>query len=771
MSGLRDDFLFSLRQLRRQPGFALIVIVTLGSAMGISTALFSITDNSWSKQWPVPEADSIVSTAMLYSVDEARFWQENATSFLGLSAEQHSFTRHRIEGRRVFYDFVATNYFDVLKIPIVLGRRFADDDTRLFGTEPEAVISYRMWEERFRRDPRIVGSRIALGNSRFTVAGVAASGFEGPGRFRRHLWFALSARETFGSALPIKTTVVDTDPREVQVFGRLRPGVTPDQGQAELSALNRRFRVARGLKPYPVVPMDSAASNRQTRSTLRDQASVLTMLLAITFLCMIACANVSNLMLARGLARRGEFAVRLSLGATRAQLIRQLLIESLILALLAGLLGIAVASAIPAHIFGSLPDLWEMARIGFELDRRVFVWTLLMSALACVVFGLAPALSTTRLSAGQVLKDANGQSGGSLRTSLTSMQAFVSVMALGMAGLVLRSSSFSDARALSQRMEPLVIVRPTAPPLYDEARLGLLKGALLDRLAAVSGAHNVAVAGAEPRLVSAGERANLEVSASFFGLMGQTVVEGRNFASTDPVDRVVILSETLAKVLWPGESAVGKTLEATAAGTNDREVIGVVRDRASGETVSYGLVPPQRMNVFLVRDSAERFRAQAASLVTSVDPNLQAEVVSGRLWLTQASPGAVMTMQVFGEFGAFALALTAVGLFSLSEYLVRQRTREIGIRTSLGARPRHILSAIFRPATRSLTSGLLAGTGAAVAAGFVMRSNELPAGVEPLDPTNYALAALLMIVTGLLAMWRPAAKATKVEPGEALRYE
>jgi predicted permease len=771
MTGLLGDFLFSLRQIRRQPGFALIVIATLGSAMGISTALFSVSDSSWSRQWPVPEADRIVTTWPGYSLEVVQFWQENARSFIGLSASQLGFTRDRIEGRRASYDFVGTNYFDLLKIPIVLGRRFADDDTRLAGTEPEAVISSRMWEERFQRDPKIVGARIALGASRFTVAGVAASGFEGSGRLRKHLWFALSARETLE---PAKAAVAGPDTRKVQVVGavgRLRPGITPDQGQAELSALSRRFRSERGLKPHRIVPIESVDNNRQTRATARDQASFYSMLLAITLLCMIACANVSNLMLARGLARRGEFAVRLSLGATRVQLIRQLLIESMILALLAGLLGIAVASAIPAHLFGSLPDLWETARIGFELDARVFGWTLLLSALACVVFGLTPALSTTRLSAGQVLKDANGQTGGSLRTSLTSMQAFVSVMALGIAGLVLRSGSFVDASELARRMEPLVIIRPTLPSSYDEARLGLVKGALRERLAAFSGAQNVAVASAEPRLVAAGERAEMEVSPGFFGLMGQKVIAGRNFASTDPADRVVIISETLAKALWPGESAVGKTLAATLAGRLDREVIGVVRDRASGETLSYGLVPPHRMNVFLVRGSADRFRTQAAGLATSVDPSLQIEVVSGKLWLTQTAPGAVMTTQLFGEFGAFALALTAVGLFSLSEYLVRQRTREIGIRTALGARPRHILSAIFRPATRSLASGMVAGTGGAVAAGFMMRSYDLPAGVEPLDPMNYALAAALMIGSGLVAMWRPATQAVKVEPSVALRYE
>lgn len=770
MTGITDDVTTALRQIRRQPGFAMVVVLTLGSAMGISTALFSISDQSWSREWPVPQADRIVSAGWMHlSVAEVRYWADHATSFEGLAAYQIGFSKHRIEGRRVFYDFVTMNYFDVLRVPIVLGRRFADTDERLAGTEPEAVISYRAWEERFARDPAIVGRRVPLGNSTFTISGVAAPGFEGGGTpLRRHFWFSLSAREALQMTVPAANP--EGRPREVRMFGRLAEGVGVTRASSELLALSERFWAERGLKAEGIA-LQGADTASQSPKSAQETATYYTMLLAIAFLCMIACANVSNLFLARGHARRGEIAVRLSLGASRPQLVRQLLIEALLLSLGAGILGIAFASVLPAHFFSSAPDMWEMVRMEFHLDARVFGWTLLLSTLACAVFGLAPALRVTGLRASEILKDTNGQSSPSLRTSLTSMQAFVSVMALGIAGLVLRSDTFVQGKALAQRMEGMVIVRPVFPREYDAARLKIAKAGLFETLAGVAGSVETAAVRDNPHVPVIGERADLAVSSGYFGVMGLSFLAGRAFDTSDPADRVAVISETLARTLWPEENALGKSLVASTANGAGREVIGVVRDASPGELASYAPISAADMNLFLVRDSEARFRGRAAEIARSVDPNLQLDITGGDLWLAQTSPGAVLTTRIFGEFGAFALALTAVGLFSLSEYLVRQRTREIGIRTALGARPRHILSAILKPATRSLASGLAAGTLAAILSGFLMRRWGLPTGVHPLDATNYVMVGLLMVAVGVLAMGRPAVKAMRVEPSEALRYE
>lgn len=768
MTGIADDFTTALRQIRRQPGFALVVVLTLGSAMGISTAFFSVSDQPWSREWPVPQADRIVTGWMHLSVAEARYWADHATTFEGLAAHQLGFSNQRIEGRRVFYEFVTTNYFDVLRVPIVLGRTFADTDERLAGSEPEAVISYRTWDERFGRDPGIIGRRVPLGSSTFTISGVAAPGFEGGGtRLRRHLWFSLSARDVLQIATA-PTRDPEKRPQEVRMFGRLAEGVGVTRANAELLALSERFWAERGMKAEGV-RLQGADTASQSPKSAQERATYYTMLLAIAFLCMIACANVSNLFLARGHARRGEIAVRISLGASRPQLVRQLLIEALLLSLGAGILGIAFASVLPAHLFSSAPDIWEMVRIGFHLDARVFGWTLLLSTLACAVFGLAPALRVTGLRASEILKDTNGQSSPSLRTSLTSMQAFVSVMALGIAGLVLRSDTFVQGKALAQRMEGLVMVRPVFPRGYDPARLQVAKAGLFETLR--GGSEHIAAVREDPHVPVIGERADLVVSPGYFGAMGLSFLAGRAFDTTDPADRVAVISETLAKTLWPGEDALGKSLVARPENAAAREVIGVVRDATPGELASYAPISSAGMNLFLVRDSESRFRGRAAEIARSVDPNLQLEITGGKLWLAQTSPGAVLTTRLFGEFGAFALALTAVGLFSLSEYLVRQRTREIGIRTALGARPRHILSAILKPATRSLASGLAAGTLAAILSGFLMRRWGLPTGVHPLDATNYAIVGLLMVAVGVLAMGRPAIKAMRVEPSEALRYE
>ncbi|MEO8358423.1 MAG: ABC transporter permease [Vicinamibacteria bacterium] len=774
MNGIRQDVAYAFRQIRRQPGFALIIVLTLGSTMGISTALFSMADLSWSRIWPVPNPERIVTVPVSMSLEELHLWAEHARSFDGVAgvALGFRFADQRNGGRQTLYQYVTPNYFDVLRVKIALGRMFTDTDDRFSGSEPEIVISDQSWAELFGRDPNVIGTRIPFGRSKLTIVGVVAPGFNGAGSIIRFpFWTSLAARAALDPRPVVAQTKNDSDPRqEVFAVGRLAEGVTAKQAEAELNPLRQQFRASLGLKPVSLT-LETPETYAQTSASPRARATVLTWTLAIAFLTMIACANVSNLMLARGHARRGEIAVRLSLGATRGRLLRQFLVEAFVLSLAAGLVGIAFASFLPSHVFSSVPDFAQMMQIGFRLDTRIFVWTLMLSTLACIVFGLSPALKVTGLKANEVLKDSNGQAAPALRTSLSSVQAFVSVMALGIAGLVLRSDTYVQTQQLARRMESLVMVRPTFPEGYDPTRVAQAQQRLLDALVTGFGSKNIAAARNEPVAQEPGQRITLDVSAGYFGVMGLPFTAGRTFTTNDTNDGVVILSETLAKTLWPGESAIGHTLPLTNSTSAPLEVIGVVRDRSIGEAASYRPILAKDMNLFFVRDSERHFRQRAPSIAASVDAGLQLDATPGSLWLSRTSPGAALSSRVFGEFGAFALALTAMGIFSLSEYLVRQRTREIGIRTALGARPRHILMAILKPATGSLGSGLAAGTVGAIVSGFLMRHWGLPAGVRPLDLMNYVTVGLLITIVGLVAMWRPAVKAIRVEPNVALRYE
>jgi ABC-type antimicrobial peptide transport system permease subunit len=451
-------------------------------------------------------------------------------------------------------------------------------------------------------------------------------------------------------------------------------------------------------------------------------------------------------------------------------------VEAFLLALAAGLIGVAVSIVLPSHLFASFPSFAERMLLEFRPDHRVFAWALAASTLACVVFGLAPALQCTSMSVSHVLKDAHGLQTPSLKSSLPSMQALVSVMALGIAGLVLRSEPHAQARAFAHSLEGLVLVQPEFLRTVDPTRLRVLNTAIFDGLGEAAGRHAVAAASASPAPGEPGGSRILGISPSYFAVLGMPLSAGRSFLATDAPDRVVVVNETLARRRWPGEDPLGKTLEASP-GSNlvRREVIGVVRDTSaslgSGELISYVPLSPESTRVFVVRGSEERTKRAMSPLLAMLDPTARAEIVSGSRWLARASQGSAFIIRVVGEFGAFTLALATLGLFSLCEYTVRQRTREIGIRTALGARSHHVLLAVLRPASRALVNGLLFGTAGAVCVGFVMRRFNLPAGVHPLDIANYAGVALVLALAGLVASYRPARLATRIQSSEALRYE
>jgi len=769
MTGFFDDLAHAIRQIRRQPGFAAVIVLTLGGALGVNTALFSVVNGVWFQPWPVRDPDRVVAIRPWVSASEFQHWTEQSRSFSGLASRRPGVFNLRLDGRQVIFEHVSANYFDVLGIPIVRGQAFSPDDDRGDGAGESAVISHRTWETRLGADPKVVGRSIVIGDVAFKVIGIAAPGFEGAGPgIRRHLWLPFAAWRR----LQTNPRQSAAEGRDVQVLGRLAPGVSAAAAEAELSTVSRRFAADRGAAPEPIA-VRSTDARSQSPPTAQAQLTFFTLLIAVLFLTLVACANIGNLLLARGHARRGEIAVRLSLGATRARLVRRLLVEASVLALAAGGLGLAVAGVLPRHLFATSPRLTEMLLLDFRPDLRVFLWALVASAIACVVFALAPALRCTKLDVNQVLKDAHGLSVPSLKTSLPSLQALVSVMALGVAGLVLRSEPLVRARGVAASLDGVVLARPEFPKAYDSARRRALLAGVLEGLRGGPGVPSVAFTSGEAIPDATGETGALGVSAGYFEVLGVPIVAGRTFRASDPSDQVVVVNEAFARRFWPGESPLGKRLaDSSRADLRGRSIIGVIQDASpSAEMAAYVPASEETLRTILVRGARVGVQRQVDALVAALDRRIHIEVSSGSDWIAGAAPGSALIVRMIGEFGAFTLVLAAMGLFSLFEYSVRQKTREIGIRTALGGRPLHILRTVLRPGTLAFLQGLLCGSAAVLCAGFVMRRFGLPSGVNPLDGLVYAGVGLVLMLVALLAAYRPAHHALRIVPNEALHYE
>jgi hypothetical protein len=774
MTGLREDVVYALRQIRRRPGLALVIILSLGGAMGVSTSLFSFVNASWFRPWSVKEPGRMRVVLPAVSVAEWRAWSEEARSFDGLTAIA-SGPYARLDGRRASIEYVSSSYFDVMGAPIARGRGFSPEDDRVDGPGATAVISHWFWETRLGGDPDILGRSIVLDRApvsaprvTFTVVGIAPPGFEGP-KTRIHLWLPIAARARFSSGA--KPVGAEAEPR-VTVAGRLARGTAAPEAQAELATLSRRFRASRGEAAVPIL-VRSTDRYSQAPPPPQTQALIDALLAGITFITLVACANVANLLLARGHARRGEIAVRLSMGATRPRLVRQLLVEAFVLAFLAGAVGVALATRLPGAIMGALMGSVESAaadttRFEFPVDHRVLVWALGVSTLSCFAFGLAPALQCTRISVSHALKDAHGLSAPSLKTSLLGYQAIVSVMSLAIAGLMLRSEPLTQARRLAGSLGDLTIVRLEAPA-----------AGVWEQLQALAGGAHVAGATAEPRHAPSRVARSVGIAADYFGLLGVRVVAGRSFQASDPPDHVMVVGEAFARHFWPDADPVGKSLPAGGATPIDadltgRVVVGVVRDAdltSADPLVAYRPAAASELRIFVVNDPERRVRRQVASLIGRVAPGTEAEVKAASAWIPPGMRISLLAARMTGGFGLGALILAALGFFSLSEYAVRQRTREIGIRTALGARPVHVLRAIFTPAARALLRGLLVGGAGAVIVGVFMRRSDMPAGVNPLDPGTYAAVAVILVVAGIAAAYVPYRRAMAIQPSQALRYE
>ncbi len=818
MDGLLQDVRYGLRVLMKTPAVTCIAILTLALGIGANTAIFSLADAFLWGRLPVKDPEQLVFVYERLPSGRTQ-WSFPYTTFERLRDANHSLSglfayddtrvALTIDGQPeyVVADFVSGSYFDVLGVGAARGRTFTAEDDQP-GRPVVAVISDRYWQRRFERDPAVVGRTTYVGKIPVTVIGVTPPGFFGRKAVGR------SADVVLPMFIQPHLALKDHD--TFAVMGRLKPGVPAAQAREDLDVIYRRALMeAAGAAVSPAAAQEIrqraiqlAPAVRGTTSDGTDLGTQLPILLAVVgVVLLIACVNVANLQLARATARQKEIAVRLSIGAGRGRLVRQLLTESVLLGVLGGALGLLLAgwgvNLLTAVLsMGRSPILFSFSATG-----RLLSFTAAISLLTGVLFGLAPALAATRVDLTPMFKGgAERSTSGPWRRRLA-RSLVIAQMALALALLV-------GAGLLVRTLQRLYTVDPgferekvlltwVLPALhgYDQARESALYRELLTRMNAIPGVQSATlsrfrlVTGRPYRDVwvrrtgpSAEERRHVYcgvVGPRFFETMGIALVQGREFSVTDDAaaPRVALISESLARTAFPGGHAIGRQIGFEGSRTGaDAQVIGVVRDlnrrlvERPEEAVYIPVTqaPPDslgQMNLVL-RTTASPVSITTAvrSAVGSIDKDLPVEGFQTQAQEVDDYLGGRRSLaEILGFFGALALLLAAIGLYGTMSYAVGRRTREIGIRLALGAQRTDMLWMVLREASLQVVAGIAAGAAIALAATRLIASLLFEVGAT--DPVTFAAAIFVLTATALAASYLPARRATRVDPMASLRYE
>ena len=807
---LRLDLRHSARSLVRSPVFTLTAILSIAIGIGAVTAIYSLVDTLLLRPAPgIGAPDRLVDVGRSQegeghdNVSYLNYadYRDRTTTLAGLAALE--FTPRAISlagpegGEAVEASIVSGNFFEVLQARPALGRFFLPEEDRVPRANPVVVLSHRFWSERFGGDAAIVGRTLVLNGSPFTVVGVAAERFNGPRITAPDLWAPIMASPLIGGS---EGTLRGRQFVWLNMIGRLAPDVSMDAAQAELSGIARQLQEA-----YPETNRGQGVSVMATGLLPGDFRGMLgafmSLLLAVAGLVLlIASTNVAGMLLARAAGRRREIAVRLALGASRRRLLRQLVTESLLLFVAAGLAGFLLARVLVAGIVLLLPRV--PTQLAFEpvLDWRVFLVALGVALIAGVLAGLAPGLQSTRPALVPSLK-AGGGGGGHrqrLRSALLVTQMAFSMLLLVTAGLFARA--LVHARSIDPGFDPRNVQLASLDmglTNYTAARGQQFALSLLERARELPGVQSVAlsaslplaggglglggidVAGRTPPDPRRGWDADWNViTPDYFDVMRMSLVGGRAFTEADRegTPDVAIINQTLAGRLWPGEDPIGRTFR-----NEDRTVtvVGVARDakyRTLGEGPRAFVYVPLAQRWFaraslLVRTAPDAQVAGAIRrLVAELEPSLP--VLDQQPLAEYTSIGLLpqrVALWVAGTLGGVALLLALLGIYGVTAYTVTQRTREIGIRMALGAERARVLGLVLRQGVLLAGFGILAGTTVAFGVTRLMRA--LLFGLPSTDVIAFGGAALLLLAAALLASLVPARRAAGVEPSVALRTE
>ena len=808
---LRQDVKFGVRTMRKNLGFTSVAVLTLALGMGANTAIFSVVNSVLLRPLPYPNAERIAAIQELndkgsrVQVTAANFldWRKQNTVFERLAAilARPANLATGDEAERIELAMTSADFFEVFGVGPQLGRFFLPEEERA-GHAPVAVISHGLWQRRFGGDSSTVGKSVTLDGQSYTVVGVAPAGFQYPDK--TEAWIPPF------QLVPMLSPTMDLERSRgfgfLSAVGLLKQGVTIERANDEMAAITARLR-----QQYPETNNNRFDRVESLRTNLVGERSAALLLLlgAVALVLLIACANVSNLLLARAASRGKEIAVRLALGATRLRLVRQLLVESMLLALAGGAAGLVLGWWGVDLMRGLLPADFPRAQ-GIGVDLRVLAFTFLVSLLTGVVFGLAPALRATNPDVNESLKESSRGSAGDgrrsrVRGALVVSEVAISLVLLIGAGLLFRSFLRLQSVELGFRPERLLTFRvsPSGPNFDTDPKYSAFYDQIAERVRSLPGVDAVGVIntlplakgpttafrvdGRPPITSDKWARVNYRsVSPDYFRAVGVPVLKGRAFDAHDNESApfVVVVNQSLARRDFPGEEPLGKRINTGGTRSDGQpiwfEIVGVVGDVRSlelssepmPEIYSSYLQDPFAGMSFVVRTAVEPEGLipsvrEAVRQVDRAQPVTEFREMERVVGDAAAQPR--FNSLLLAVFAGLSLLLAAAGIYGVMSYGVTQRTREIGLRVALGARRRDVLKLVVG---RGMVLTLLGvGIGLAASFGLTRLLRSLLFGVSETDPLTFAGVALLLTSVSLLACYVPARRATRVDPMVALRYE
>jgi predicted permease len=815
MQMLLQDIRYATRTLLRAPGFASVVIISIALGFAANATVFSVANGLLWGVLPVKNPGRMVmfSEGESFSYpDYVDYRDQTSSIFEGGVAAHFPIIPASFGGKgepeRIWGQAVSGNFFPILELNMALGRSILPEDDRVVGRDHVAVLSNDLWRRRFGSDAGILNRDVAINGQRYTVVGIAPAGFHGIDRgFMPEFWVPLAMAEEIipdltGAAGELRTK---RDNQWLMLDARLRPDVSRAKAAVLLNVVKKRMDDAyrKEEKHHDLVTLQSAGGLIAGSAT-PAYTLMAVLMVVVGLVLMVACANVANLLLARATGRQREIAIRLALGAGRRHLIRQLLVESFMLAMLGAGLGFLLAAAAARAISSFQLPLPFPVVFDFNVDLRVAVFTLGLSVLTALLFGLVPAMRASRPDLVGALKDGStllGRIGRSeMRNTLVVVQVALSLVLLSSAGLFLRS--LGNASSIDIGFKPDNILLMSMDPKlqnYSHEKTVQFISQLRERVSALPGVRSVSYVDIVP--ISIGGSSNpfdaestnghpkqtvdanvSNVGSEYFQTLGIPMQRGRDFNLANDDQHVAVLNETMAANLFPGQDPIGRVMRQDKTSF---KVIGVARNsksRTIGEAAKNSAylflepAPEKAVGFFgitMIVKTSVNPRGMARSVqnqIAALDPNMAVfnietmrEHVNKSLLLPRISA------LLLGTFGAIGLTLAAIGLYGVISYSVRHRTREIGIRMALGARPRAVLGMVFRQGLALTAVGISIGLVIAIVLGRFTAN--LLYGTSGTDLLTFGMVSVVLLATATVAIFIPAFRAAHVEPTTALRYE